>query len=117
MAKKTINAMQHTPGPTQAPGTDGDSIPNRSDMIVEGKLAIPVIPAQAEVMRRPFSEPTKPPMHRADGPGPDEIVSGRFYQGGDFDEGRYGPKSMEGGRRPTSTNEKTLNGQDIRGTC
>lgn len=107
--------IKHTPGPTMAPGA---GLPlNPSDHIVDGSMPLPILLPQAQTMRRPFTEPTRPPMHFLDGPGPDEIVSGRYFQGGDFDEGRYGPKSAEGGRRPTSVNDVTLNGVEIRGTC
>lgn len=116
MAQKGFarDSQRQTPGPTQAPGSGLPA--NPSDEIYAGR-PLPIIPPQAEVMRRPFSEPTRNPLHYLSGPGTDEIVSGRNYQGQDFAEGLFGPKSMEGGRRPTSKNDVTLNGQEIRGTC
>ena len=114
MASKQRKDIAHTPGPTMAPGA---GVPmNPSDEIFMGR-PLPIIMPQEITMRRPFSEITKSPMHYLDGPGTDEVITGRHWQGQDMAEGKFGPKSAEGGRRPTPVNDVTLNGQEIRGTC
>lgn len=59
-------------GPSQTAGGDP---PNPQDRLFSGALPIKT-PAQVS-LRRPFSEPTRPPLHYSDGPGPDEGVTSR----------------------------------------
>ena len=79
MAKsKTVGER---PGPTVAIGGFAAGIlpPNPSDAILAGR-ELPLRLADGVTGRRPFSEPTKAPLHYNDGPGPEEIVSSRRTQ-------------------------------------
>lgn len=73
MASKKNNQTSEAIGPAQ----DGQrgynptaNPPNPQDRIFSGPL--PTINPQAQTVRRPFSEPVRPPLHYSDGGGPDE---------------------------------------------
>lgn len=111
-------------GPSQ--GEASGALPsNPSDAIFQGR-SLPLMTAQAQTMRRPFSEPTRPPLHYSDGAGPSEGVTSRRPAmtgppgnvGAQIDHAELRP--IQGvDKQPYSSGSNTgmtTNGVEIRGT-
>lgn len=104
-------------GPTQTAGGDP---PNPQDRLFAGALPT-YVPPQTTV-RRPFTEPVRPPLHYADGPGPDEAVTSRQAPPAPLDDSHSvldhkELRPIQGksvGIVPNTTH--TTNGIEIRGT-
>lgn len=78
---KTSRTKGEKPGPTQSVGGYGATSlpPNPSDAILAGR-PLPLVDAEYSTLRRPFTCPTRNPMHYNDGPGTDEVVTSRRTQ-------------------------------------
>lgn len=134
LRRKEINLAKKRGSPPQT-GYGGNNEgggaqpPNPSDAIMMG-APLPMIRAEASVLRRSFTDPIRPPLHYTDGSGPDEVVTSRRpvppKQLGstesdrdhtDQDADSFGPQSRSGGRgRDGADSDKTTNGTPIYGT-
>ncbi len=97
---------------------------NPQDRLFAG--ALPTVMPQAVTLRRPFNEPTRPPLHYSDGGGPDESVTSRRPNTiaplgndaalADHHEDRPLPGSDKNKYSKGPDDGYTTNGVEIRGT-
>lgn len=126
-------ATKKSPRDVEAIGPSQDGVqgfgggvnpPNPQDAIFSGPIPLRTSPGMTT--RRPFSEPTRPPLHYNDGTGPDESVTSRRPNTigplgdshSDMDHHENRPIQGED-RQPYSKgtdDSRTTNGVEIRGS-